>query len=97
MTVAKLKKNYDISVISLTAIDIGIHIVLMVTSKATGEYDTYSWTLDCYGAEPYLGTFWDDQQSFDMAVMYYIDSIWGKLPFQMATPKELEIYKQLNK
>ncbi len=99
MTVRNLKKNFDIKVHEIQVLSKnGIYVSVFVVKKSTGEWDHYSWTPDCYGAEPYFGTFWDDQQSVDMALMEYIrEEIWWNCPIQLAETSEVKLYDEMTK
>jgi len=99
MTVKNLKKNFDVKLHKLEVLSKNeIVVQVFVQKKSTGEWDHYGWTPDCYGAEPYFGTFFDGYETVDMAVMEYIrEEIWYNCPIQLAEPQEVELYEKMTK
>jgi len=92
MRLQTFKKNYDVALLKLEATRNEVVIKVLVTEKSTGRYDTFGWTPDCYGAEPYCSTFGEDM---DMVVMDYMrDEIWMKLPCPTASESELDMVKK---
>jgi len=92
MRLQTFKKNYDVALLKLEATRNEVVIKVLVTEKRTGIYDTFGWTPDCYGAEPYNGSFDEDM---DMVVMEYMrDEIWMKLPCPTASESELDMVKK---
>jgi len=99
MTVKNLKKNFDVKLHKLEVLSKNeIVVQVFVQKKSTGEWDHYGWTPDCYGAEPYFGTFFDGYETVDMAVMEFIrEEIWLNCPIQLAEPSEVELYEKHTK
>jgi hypothetical protein len=99
MTLRTFEKNYEVRLLKIQALKKNIILVsVLVKKKGTDLYDTYSWTPDCLGAEPWLGTFFDGYESVDMVVMEYIqEKIWFKLPCDLADSEEIEIAENIEK
>jgi hypothetical protein len=89
------KNNYEVKLHKLEALSNGdVAIKVFVTQKSTTKFDHYTWTPNCYCAEPYFGTFSDDYGKFDEQVTkYIIDQILAKQP-ELAEPKQVEFYNK---
>jgi hypothetical protein len=92
---SKFKNSYEVKLHRLEALSNGgVLIKVFVTEKSTGKFDHYSWTPDCFNAEPYFGTFSDDYGKFDEEVTkYIINEILDKQP-ELAEPKQVELYNK---
>ncbi len=97
MTQKTFKKRFDVKLHKLEVLASNqINVQVLVVEKSSGKCDHYGWTPDCYGAEPYFGTFFDGMETVDMAVMEYIrEEIWYNCPLTLAEPKEIEWFNSL--
>lgn len=95
MTKKNFKTSYEVKLHKLEALSNGGTLIkVFVTEKLTGKFDHYSWTPDCYSAEPYFATFSDDYGKFDEQVSNYImNEIWNK-QIHLAEPKLVEFYNK---
>ena len=98
MNLKTFEKNFSVKILKIEAVrNNEILVQVLVNKIGTDLYDEYGWTPDCYGAEPYMGTFFDGYETIDMLVMEYIrEKIWFKLPCPLADEKDLEIVKNIN-